>query len=360
VGSHIAYFRHRPQTQPPWFVAAIATAGERLGGVDNDAVWGHRLVTESVSGWLILRRLIGTSNRKVDPVSRTGTFRLTSSALAERLLPLFGNPDSPEQYISHVRRRLANFNGERAANIQYWRGSLMGVLQPEQLTPAFIEQVFLGSPLATGEAYGVVVYSRFVREAEARQSALISADAVPASWNDDAPDDRFVAPPPPSAVVQPPPPSSSSRRSGRSYPMAPPPPPSTTSSTPSRTQLPTASSSGSTTPSPADAGPSSSYQGPGHADWARHPTPLGGPDSGYNNPPSSTFGRPTGSLGGPFARYRPSSYAPSTEAEESTIWGDEDDTGAFEGYNPVHPPMPFDGEYTSLEPPPDNEFDYRY
>jgi hypothetical protein len=72
VVDHIAYFRQCPKSQPPWFSATIARAGE-AGGVDEDAIWNHSLITGAVSRWLIIRHLIGTIAR--------GTFWLTSAAL---------------------------------------------------------------------------------------------------------------------------------------------------------------------------------------------------------------------------------------------------------------------------------------
>jgi hypothetical protein len=103
VAEHIAYFRQRPRAQPPWFSAAIARAGEVLGGDNENAVWAHNLVTSSVSGWLMARRLIGTAAR--------GAFWLTPAALVERVVPLLGNSTSNEQYIAHVRIRIPTFDG---------------------------------------------------------------------------------------------------------------------------------------------------------------------------------------------------------------------------------------------------------
>jgi hypothetical protein len=69
--------------QPPWLSATLASAGEALDGVNINAIWNHSFVTGAVSGWLIICCLIGTVAR--------GSFRLTSAALVECIVPLLGN-----------------------------------------------------------------------------------------------------------------------------------------------------------------------------------------------------------------------------------------------------------------------------
>jgi hypothetical protein len=200
VAEHIAYFRQRPRAQPPWFSAAIARAGEVLGGDDENAVWVHNLVTSSISGWLMARRPIGTAAR--------GAFQLTPAALVERIVPLLGrNSTSNEQYIAYVRICIPTFDGRQPANFQFWRNSLQGVVQLEQLTPAFIGQIMINALPSSGEAYGVIIYSRFVRKAETHRLTLIPSDTTPASWVNDEPEDAYdtrmeaIQPPPPTATL---------------------------------------------------------------------------------------------------------------------------------------------------------------
>jgi hypothetical protein len=172
-----------------------------LGGVNIDAIWNHGLITGAVSGWLITRHLIGTVAR--------GAFRLTPTALVERIVPLLGNPRSNEHYVAFVQRHVPTFDGWHPANFMYWRTSLQflqEVVQLEQLTPAFIGWVMTNAPLLAGEAYGVCVYSRFIREAETHCLVLIAHNETPSLWGEDVLTDEQHAP----AAVRPPPPSSSS------------------------------------------------------------------------------------------------------------------------------------------------------
>ena len=356
VAEHLAYFRQRPKTQPPWLSAALASAGEALGGVDIDAVWNHGLVTGAVSGWLITRRLIGTVAR--------GAFRLTPTALVERIVPLLGNPRSNEHYVAFVRRHVPTFDGRRPANFMYWRTSLQEVVQLEQLTPAFIGRVMTNAPLSAGEAYGVCVYSRFIREAETRRLVLIAHDETPSSWGEDVLADEQHTP----AAVRPPPPSSSSsraatsRRGGPLYPMAPPPPPSTTFSSthaPSRAssrapspQLSAAPSSYATSPLPAPTGITpSSTRATDFVDWAGFSSSLAGRSTGFAEPTASSFQGTQGQYG-PYARHRGSSVAPSFVSEDTVL--DENDVGTYADYEPPHSASNR-GSYTPGRPGPPDE-----
>jgi hypothetical protein len=333
LADHVAYFRQRPKTQPPWLVAALARAGESVGGVDEDAVWKHSYATGAISGWLALRRLIGVVAR--------GNFKLTPAVLGERVVPLLGNPQSGGEYVAYVKERIPTFDGRRPTDFAFWRTSLRDVVQLEQLTSAFLGQIMLHAPLSPGEAYGVVTYSRFVREAEARRLTLIPSDATPASWgDDDLGDMRPSIAPPPLAAIRPPPPSSTtsrpatSRRGGATYPMAPPPPPSTTSLStrassraPSRTssrasspQRSAASSSFATTPLPGPSGaPPTFGRVSGPVDWA-----------GFSSTQSSRNASSSGLASSPYARERGSSVAPSFVSEDTII--DDDDAGLVESY----------------------------
>jgi hypothetical protein len=150
----------------------------------------------------IVRQLIGTAAR--------GTFWLTLATLAtlaERVVPLLGNSTSNEQYIAHVRICIATFDGCRPANFQFWCNSLQGVVQLEQLTPAFIGQIMIDAPLSSGEAYRVIIYSHFVRKAKMCRLTLIPSDATPAPWANDDPKDAYdmcmeaIQLPPPSVTL---------------------------------------------------------------------------------------------------------------------------------------------------------------
>jgi hypothetical protein len=193
---------------------------------------------------------------------------------------LLGKSTSNGQYITHVRIRIPTFDGCRPANFQFWHNSLLGVVQREQLTPTFIGQIMINAPLSSGKAYRVIIYSRFIREAEARRLTLIPSDATPASWADDEPEDAYDTR---LEAIQPRPPSTTSlqtaissqttipRRGGPAYPMAPPPPPLTTylSSRPSSPQRSAASSSSATSPLSYGVGSTpSSSRAPAFTDWA--------------------------------------------------------------------------------------------
>jgi hypothetical protein len=196
LASHLAYFRQHHRTQPPWFSAAIARAGELVGGTNEDAIWAHDLVNGAVSGWLVVHRLIGT-------IAQGNHFWLTRATLVERIVPLLGNPNSNERYIAHVRQHIPAFNGWRPANYLFWHSSLQGVVQLEQLTSAFPGQIMMNAPLSSGKAYVVVLYSRFIREAEARCLTLIPSDATPTLWDEYHPGDALIAPPMPVAIQPP-------------------------------------------------------------------------------------------------------------------------------------------------------------
>jgi hypothetical protein len=93
----------------------------------------------------IIRQLIGTI--------AWGPFRLMPAALVECIVPLLGNSTSNEQYIAHVRIRIPTFDGRRPANFQFWRNSLQGVSQLEQLTPAFIGHIMINAQDVSSRAY---------------------------------------------------------------------------------------------------------------------------------------------------------------------------------------------------------------
>jgi hypothetical protein len=176
IADHIAYFRQRPKTQPPWLSATLASAGEALDSVDIDTVWNHSLVTGAVSRWLIL---IGTVAR--------GSFWLTPAALIEHIVPLLGNPWSNNHYVAFVQQHIPTFDGWRPANFMFWCTSCKEVIQLEQLTPAFIGRVMTTAPLSASKAYGAVVYSHFIREAETCHLVLITHNETPASWGEITP-----------------------------------------------------------------------------------------------------------------------------------------------------------------------------
>jgi hypothetical protein len=361
VADHLAYFRQRPKTQPPWLSAALTSAGEALGGID--AIWNHSLITGAVSGWLIICRLIGTVAR--------GAFWLMPAVLVERIVPLLGNPQSNDHYVAFVRQHVLTFDGRCPANFMYWHTSLQEVVQLEQLTPAFIGWVMTNTLLSAGEAYGVCVYSRFIHEAETRRLILIVHNETPLSWGEVVPMDEQHAP----VAVRPPPPSLSSsraatlrdmRRGGPLYPMAPPPPPSTTFSStrvPSRTSLcapscapspqcPAAPSSYATTPLPAPAGTTPLLaRATDFADWAGFSSTLAGRSVDFTE---STASSSQGTLGqyGPYMRHRGSSVALSFVLEDTIL--DEDDVGAYDDYEPSRSTSN-QGLYTPGRPGPPDE-----
>jgi hypothetical protein len=124
------------------------------GSANEDAIWAHNLVNRAISSWLVVRCLIGT-------IAQGNHFRLTPAALIERIV-LLGNSDSNDRYVAYVQQCMPAFDSQCPTNYLFWCSSIQGVVQLKQLISAFLGQIMMNTPLSSGKAYGVVLYSCFV------------------------------------------------------------------------------------------------------------------------------------------------------------------------------------------------------